>query len=537
MTSSLSRLRLGHRLGASFAVVVLLMLAVLAVGLRTASTQSAAAEEMDRTEQFLTAAMEAKYDTADLNGWQTAYAFDAVREGAAQAADDAPSRAAFLAAVARFEGTLDTVQSFSTNAETDDDLAQTRALLEEFMAVDSRIAEAYRSGDPAQAEEATALVLGKEIELFNAMSELLAELAGDAAGESEAAKAGAAEAARKGRQLMWTLGAIAVVAATALAAAVTRSITRPVGAVRDRLTRLAAGDLATPLTVQGGDEVADMAGALTSALGSLREAMSTIAGDAHVLAAASTQLSATSTQLSGAAAESAAQSRLVSGAAGSVSTSIQTVAAGTEQMGSSIQEIAHNATDATGIASQAVTVVDSTSSTIARLGESSAEIGDVVKAITSIAEQTNLLALNATIEAARAGEAGKGFAVVAGEVKELAQQTARATEDITRRVGVIQGDTSAAVAAIGEIAEIIGRINASQMTIASAVEEQAATTKEMSRNVAEAAGGADEIARNVDRVASAAEDTTHGAGQTARAADELSSMAAGLQQLVGRFSF
>jgi methyl-accepting chemotaxis protein len=112
---------------------------------------------------------------------------------------------------------------------------------------------------------------------------------------------------------------------------------------------------------------------------------------------------------------------------------------------------------------------------------------DVVRLITAIAEQTNLLALNATIEAARAGDMGKGFAVVAGEVKDLARQTAQATEQITARIAAIQDSSTAAAAAIGEIANVITRIGDYTTTIASAVEEQPATTAEVSRNVTEAA--------------------------------------------------
>jgi len=189
------------------------------------------------------------------------------------------------------------------------------------------------------------------------------------------------------------------------------------------------------------------------------------------------------------------------------------------------------------VATSAVKVADKTNAIVAKLGESSAEIGNVVKVITSIAEQTNLLALNATIEAARAGEAGKGFAVVANEVKELAKQTARATEDISRKIEAIQDDTKGAVGAIAQIGTIINQINDLQNTIASAVEEQTATTGEISRNVTEAAKGSSEIAQNVTGVAQAARGTTEGASDTKKSADELSKMALDLQQLVGQFKY
>ena len=161
----------------------------------------------------------------------------------------------------------------------------------------------------------------------------------------------------------------------------------------------------------------------------------------------------------------------------------------------------------------------------------------MVKVITSIAEQTNLLALNATIEAARAGEAGKGFAVVANEVKELAQETAKATEDIARRVETIQEDTQGAVRAIGEISSIIGLSTDSQGTIAAAVEEQTATTTEMNRNVAEAAHSASRIAENIDAVAVATSSTTSAMNDAQSAIDEVARMATSLHSSVARFRY
>ena len=155
--------------------------------------------------------------------------------------------------------------------------------------------------------------------------------------------------------------------------------------------------------------------------------------------------------------------------------------------------------------------------------------------ISSIAEQTNLLALNATIEAARAGEVGKGFAVVANEVKELAQETARATEDIARRVEAIQADTAGAIGAIEEVSSVIGRINDYQTTIASAVEEQTATTAEMDRNVTEASTGSDNIATSISGVAAAALSTTESVAESQQAAVELADVSSRLQQLTSQF--
>ena len=176
---------------------------------------------------------------------------------------------------------------------------------------------------------------------------------------------------------------------------------------------------------------------------------------------------------------------MVASAAEQVSNNVTTVATGIEELTSSIGEIARNAGQGAQVAESAVEVEQNTNATIAKLGESSTEIGNVIKVITSIAEQTNLLALNATIEAARAGEAGKGFAVVANEVKELAKETAKATEDISKRIETIQGDTRAAIEAINEISAIINSVNDIQTTIATAVEQQTATTREMSRGISD----------------------------------------------------
>jgi methyl-accepting chemotaxis protein len=298
---------------------------------------------------------------------------------------------------------------------------------------------------------------------------------------------------------------------------------------------LGRGDLT--VSVEPRTEQDLLARNFTHAAASLRETIQQMAGSSTSMASASEELSATASQLSSNAEETATQALAVSEAAGEISRNVQTVVSGSEQMIVSIKEISTNAHRAAKVAADGVKIAQEANESVGKLNISSNEIGNVVKVITTIAEQTHLLALNATIEAARAGEAGKGFAVVAKEVKELARETAKATEDIRRKILAIQSDTAGAIHGIGEIGTIISEIHDIQTTIASAVEEQTATTNEISRNIADVAKRNHEVARNVTGVSEATKGTTEGAEYTNKAAGELAALAATLKSLVSQFEF
>jgi methyl-accepting chemotaxis protein len=312
-------------------------------------------------------------------------------------------------------------------------------------------------------------------------------------------------------------------------------VVRPLASVVAALRRLAAGDLTVRTEIRGRDELSDLGAAVNETAGALRVTIGALSGHAESVSEASTDLSATASQIAASAEQTSAQAELVAGSARQVSDNVQVVSMASDEMSASIGEISSTAGEAASVVGRAVTAAAATRETVARLGTSSTEIGDVLALITSIAEQTNLLALNATIEAARAGDAGKGFAVVASEVKELAQETARATDDIGSRVQIIQSDTAHAVAAIEEIALIIGRISDYQNIIASSVEEQAVTTNEMGRNVGGAAGASTVIAENIVGVAGAAQLTSEGAARSQRAAVDLATMSADLRAMVAAF--
>ncbi len=327
-----------------------------------------------------------------------------------------------------------------------------------------------------------------------------------------------------------------IILGTVIALWLSRQMATAMRAVLDRANAIAAGDLTMDdLKIHSRDELGDLTAAINKMAGSLKHMIVAITESSAHVATASEELNTTSQQITANSTETSAQADMVSKAAEAVNQNLQTVATGAEEMGATIKEIAKNATEAARIATGAVKVAEATTTTVAKLGDSSTEIGQVIKVITSIAQQTNLLALNATIEAARAGEAGKGFAVVANEVKELAKETAKATKDISQKIEAIQTDTKAAVEAIATISGVINQINDISSTIATAVEEQNATTNEMSRNVSEAARGSSDITSNVARVAEAAQGTSRGATDTQKASQQLLETSAELRRLVDQF--
>ncbi|MGM4887476.1 methyl-accepting chemotaxis protein [Tardiphaga sp. 604_B6_N1_1] len=277
--------------------------------------------------------------------------------------------------------------------------------------------------------------------------------------------------------------------------------------------------------IQRKDDMRKLADAFESAVGEIVETVST----------ASTELEASANTLTHSASRAQEVTTAVAAAAEVASSNVQSVASASEEMSSSVSEIARQVQESAKIANEAVEQARRTNSRVSDLSQAANRIGDVVELINNIAGQTNLLALNATIEAARAGEAGRGFAVVASEVKALAEQTARATGEIGEQINGIQSATQDSVDAIKEIGTTIGRLSEISAVIASAVEEQGAATREISRNVQQAAQGTMEVSSNIADVERGAAETGSASSQVLSAAQSLATDSNRLKSEVSQF--
>jgi methyl-accepting chemotaxis protein len=434
---------------------------------------------------------------------------------------------------------LDQLDELSTRWSTPanlDRLADIHRLIPAYQKIQAEIVQGTSNGTPKAALAAGAEMEEKTLVVNDQIKKALGEM-GDSAVLLLQQNQASLDAESRGLRInSIVLALVALAVGTFLAAFMSRRISRATQCVLAQTEAIAGGDLTRDdLEVVSEDELGELTKAINRMHTNLKHIILAIADNAQQVAMASSQMSATSHRITANSEQTSTQANAVSQATQLVSQNLQSVSTGAGEMSTTIQDIASNAHAAADVASNAVATAQAANVAVGKLGQSSAEIGEVIKVITSIAQQTNLLALNATIEAARAGEAGKGFAVVANEVKELAKQTSKATEDISRKITAIQTDTKGAVGAIGSISDVIRQVSDISGTIATAVEEQSATTNEMTRNVGDAAKGSEEITRNIEGVAQAARGTSTGAQELQKSGNELAEMAAQLRTLVEQF--
>jgi methyl-accepting chemotaxis protein len=342
------------------------------------------------------------------------------------------------------------------------------------------------------------------------------------------------------------------------------NVVRRISGLQNSMSRIAGGDLDAEISSKGSDEIADMASALSVLRDKRREAVHNDAQSAaerermakdrreellklaeglerdvkavvELVTGSAEKMHDTAKAMADVASEASVEAGSAASASKQTSVGVQSVASAAEELSASISEIGRRVSESAAVASAAVQEAEGTRATMRGLTDAAQKIGDVLKMIQAVASQTNLLALNATIEAARAGAAGKGFAVVASEVKSLAAQTATATEEIAGQIRSIQDATGGAVQAIEHIGTTIVRMNEIATAVASAVEQQDATTREMAQNVHQVADSTGLVSAKVAGLANAAGETGQSAHMVRDSAGELAQHAESLRGQVDQF--
>ena len=528
----LSRLSIGARLYVAFGIILFLLAVVVAVSLWSNTKQGAASHAQSVEAQALSDLDQLKFRVADINGWQTAYAFDIDRGVKGAALDTGTARSEFLKSAGEFQKEWASLAEEGLTTSQRADLDEVKAHMAEFMAVDAKAIALYRRGDEAGTIAANKLVMGQEISLFNQALEHTNKLDESLIADLDGSEAEGRAIANESKLIIFIASGIALLVGIVLVWMLRQTIHTFRGIVH-RVRDASEGQ------TRAAGEMSEAAGQTGIAVGQIAATVEDIARGASEQAESTQQVTITVEEMVRGVAQVAEGGQAAATAASEADEEAARGAAVVGEATEAMDRISRTVDDAAGV--------------VVGLGEKGQAIGEIVGTIDRIASQTNLLALNAAIEAARAGEQGRGFAVVAEEVRQLAEESQTAAASISKIIHEIQEETGRAVQAMNTgreevatgvdsvaragnafttIRERVDRVVGDVSQVAAAAQELEAGAGEVQTQIASVAAVSQENAAAAEEVSASTEETSAASQQVSATAATLASDAQALADLV-----